>query len=216
MKKKGLSGVFLWLFIGLLITFVTGYVVSLNANMVYNIFSGITRYILMIATLGIAIFLGARIWKMNKTTATCLYLLYTFLTGLTLSSIFIVYELSFIFMVFLVAACLFGGFAIIGKVLKVDLSKISTFLIMGLIGVIILSIVNVFLHNGPLEILISCASLVVFLGYTAYDIQKISRMTAAQLDDRKVAIIGAFSLYIDYINIVMDLISLFGGGNRRD
>jgi len=214
MKVSTMSKVFLWLFIGLLITFVTGYTVSINENMVINIFSGITRYILIIAELGIAIFLGARIYKMKQSTATCLYLLYTFLTGLTLSAIFLVYELSSLLFIILVASCLFGGFAILGKILKVDLSKISVFLIMGLIGSIILGIINLFIHSGPLYTFISILSLIVFLGYTCYDIQRIKAMSNSDMPEGKVAILGAFSLFIDYINILIDLLNLFG--NRRD
>ena len=206
--------VFLWMFIGLLITFITGCTVSLNENMVYNIFSGVTRYILIIAELGIGIFLGAKIWDMKASTATCLYLLYTFLTGLTLSSIFIIYKLSSLFVIFFVAAILFGFFALIGKVLKLDLTKLTTFLLMGLIGSLLLGIVNIFLRVSIINTIISIISLIVFLGYTAVDIQRIKRMMMYSNDERKVAIRGAFSLYLDYINIVIDLLRLIGAPKR--
>jgi FtsH-binding integral membrane protein len=208
--------VFMWMFIGLLVTFGTGYLVSLNQNMVVNIFSGITRFIIILGTLGVGIVLGTLIHKMNTPTAICLYLLYTFLTGLTISMIFVVYKITFILAVFVVAALLFGTFALIGKVVKLDLSKFYTYLIMGLIGVVSLGIVNMFLKLSWMYILISWVSLIVFLGYTAVDIQRISKMYADEEESSKLAVIGAFSLYLDYINIVIDLINLFGGSNRRD
>jgi hypothetical protein len=208
--KKAMSKVYLWLFIGLLVTFTTGFLVSQNPVMVTNIFTGYTRYILIIAELGIAIFLGARIFKMSQSTATCLYLLYTFLTGLTLSIIFLVYNLSSLLFIILVASCLFGAFALIGKIIKIDLSKISVFLIMGLIGVIVLGIINIFLQSTMLQTVGSIVGLLVFLGYTCYDMQRIDSMIKSNMPEGKIAILGAFSLYIDYINILMDLLNLFG------
>lgn len=216
MSKSIMPKVFMWMFIGLLVTFGTGYLVSLNETMVVNIFSGITRFIIVLGTLGIGIVLGTLISKMNTPTAICLYLLYTFLTGLTISMIFVVYKITFILAVFVVAALLFGTFALIGKVIKLDLSKFYTYLMMGLIGVVLLGIVNIFLKLSWMYILISWVSLIVFLGYTAVDIQRISKMYGDEENSSKLAIIGAFSLYLDYINIVMDLINLFGGSNRRD
>ena len=216
MSKSIMPKVFMWMFIGLLVTFGTGYLVSLNQNMVVNIFSGITRFIIILGTLGVGVVLGTLIHKMNTPTAICLYLLYTFLTGLTISMIFVVYKITFILAVFVVAALLFGTFALIGKVVKLDLSKFYTYLIMGLIGVVLLGIVNMFLKLSWMYILISWVSLIVFLGYTAVDIQRISKMYADEEESSKLAIIGAFSLYLDYINIVIDLINLFGGSNRRD
>ena len=207
--------VFLWLFIGLLITFTTGYVVSLNQNMMINIFSGITMYILILIELGIGIFLSLRIWNMKGSTATCLYIFYTFLTGLTISSIFITYKLTSIMFIFVVAAILFGIFALLGKILKLDLTKIGTFLLMMLIGTIVLGIINMFIGSSMLTTIISCISLIVFLGYTAYDINKVKQMMNYKGEkEQNLAIIGAFSLYLDYIHIFIDLLNLFGGNSR--
>lgn len=215
MNKNIFYKIFLWMFIGLLVTFITGYVVSLNATMVKTIFSGITRYILIIAEIGIGIFLGVRVWKLKPATATCLFLFYTFLTGLTLSSIFIVYKLTTIMFVFAVAAGLFGAFALLGKLLKLDLTKISTFLLMMLIGVMILGIVNMFIGSDMLTMVISCISLIVFLGFVAYDINRMKEMVGYSGDkEQNLAILGAFSLYIDFINIFIDLLNLLGGNSR--
>ena len=200
MKKNLFYKIFLWMFIGLLVTFITAYVVSLNEVMVRNIFSGITRYILIIAELGIGIFLGVRVWKLKPATATCLFLFYTFLS---------------IMFVFGIAALLFGIFAILGKILKLDLTKISTFLLMMLIGVMVLGIVNMFIGSSMLTTVISCVSLVVFLGFVAYDINRMKEMVGYSGDkEQNLAILGAFSLYIDFINIFIDLLNLFGGNSR--
>ena len=214
MNKRVMSSTFIWLFVGLLITFVTGYLVSTNANMVMNIFSGWAYYLLIIAEVGIALFLSMRIWKLKGITATCLYIFYTFLTGLTLSSIFLVYKMSSIIFIFLVAAVLFLIFGLIGKFTKIDLSKIGTILLMGLIAIILLNIINSFVMNNTLNIISCVIGLLVFFGYTAYDIQKIKRMADTSLPERNIAIIGAFSLFLDYVNILVQLLRLFGDSRR--
>ena len=146
---------------------------------------------------------------MSATTARICYLLYTFLTGLTFSSIFIVYKLESILLVFGITSLLFLIFAIIGKTTNIDLSKLSTYLLMMLLGIIICSIVNIFLKSSTFDIVISCISIVVFLGYIAYDVQKIKRLNGLITEDN-LAVIGAFELYLDFINIFIDLLRLFG------
>ncbi len=213
MKRDILPQVFGWMFLGLLVTFISAYTVSLNTDMIMNIFSGGTYLILVIAELVVAGFLSIRIRKMKATTATCLYLFYTFLTGLTFSSIFVVYEMESIVVVFLVTAILFGLFALIGKYTKLDLSKISTYLFMGIIGVLVLSIINIFIANETLDMISCIISIIVFLGYIAFDVQRILRSDYS-LENRNLAIIGAFSLFLDFINIFIDLLNLFG--NNKD
>ena len=209
MENKIYSKVFLWLFIGMLVTFLTGIYTTTNESALSVIFSGGFYWILVIVELGLAIFLSARIHKMSATTARICYLLYTFLTGLTFSSIFIVYKLESILLVFGITSLLFLIFAIIGKTTNIDLSKLSTYLLMMLLGIIICSIVNIFLNNTTFDIVISCISIVVFLGYIAYDVQKIKRLNGLITEDN-LAVIGAFELYLDFINIFIDLLRLFG------
>lgn len=209
-KNNIMYQIFLWMFVGLLVTFITGYVVSLNTDMVNKIFGTYVRYILIFAELGIGIFLGARVWKLKPATATCLYLLYAFLTGLTISAIFIVYKVSSLLAIFLVASGLFGIFGVFGFITKIDISKISTFLLMMLIGIIVLGLVNMFLGSSLLNTVLSIVGLVVFLGYTAYDLNRIKKMMEYGETGRNAAISGAFSLYLDYIHIFMDLLDLFG------
>lgn len=209
MRKDVLPQVFGWMFLGLLITFISAYTVSLNTNMLENIFSGGTYLILVIAELFLAGFLSFRIRKMKATTATCLYLFYTFLTGLTFSSIFVVYEMESIIVVFLVTAILFGIFALIGKYTKLNLAKIGTYLFMGLIGILILSIINIFIANNTLDMVSCIIAIIVFLGYVAFDVQRILK-SDFDMDEKNLAIIGAFSLFLDFINIFIDLLNLFG------
>lgn len=212
MENKVLSKVFLWMFIGLLVTFITGYTVSVNENMLYNIFSGGTYFLIIIAELILVIVLSARITKLKPTTAKILFLLYSFTTGLTFGSIFVVYELTSIMTIFLITSMLFGAFALIGYKTNIDLSKFGTYLLMMLIGIIICIIINIFLNNSTFDMFISCISVIVFLGFTAYDIQKIKDLEG-QLPEDNLAIIGALELYLDFINIFLDLLKLFGKSN---
>lgn len=209
MENKIYSKVYLWLFIGLLVTFLTGIYTSTNVDALSAIFNNGFYWILVIVELGLAIFLSARIHKMSATTARISYLLYTFLTGLTLSSIFIVYKLDSIILVFGITAVLFLIFALIGKTTNLDLSKFGTYLLMMLLGIIICSIINIFLDNTMFDLVISCISIVVFLGYIAYDVQKIKKLDGFLTDDN-LAVIGAFELYLDFINIFIDLLRIFG------
>jgi hypothetical protein len=200
--------VFLWMFVGLLITFATGYVVSVSPNMIEKIFSSSMYIILAIIELALVIILSARITKMNPTTARILFILYSFVTGLTFSSIFIVYEMSSIIYVFLITAIVFGILSFIGYTTNVDLTKMGTYLLIGLIAVLISTIINIFVGNGTFEIIICIISVLVFLGFTAYDVQKIKQLSN-YYDENSIAIIGALELYLDFINIFLDLLRLF-------
>ena len=213
MNNKIYSKVFMWMFIGLLVTFITGIYTSTNVDALEVIFNKSGYWILLIVELGLAIFLSARIHKMSPTTARICYLLYTFFTGLTFSSIFIVYKIESIMLVFLVTAVLFLIFAIIGKTTKVDLTKISTILLMALLGIIICTIINIFLQNSTFDMILSGISVLIFLGFIAYDIQKIKRLDG-WVNEENLAVIGAFELYLDFINIFLDLLNLFG--NSKD
>lgn len=206
--------VYMWMFIGLLLTFVTGYYVSINENIVYKIYSTSLYWILAIVEIILVIILSARITRMNITTARILFILYSFVTGLTFSSIFIAYEMSSIIFVFLIAAVLFLVFSLIGYITKLDLTKIGTFLLMALIGILICSIINIFVGNGLFEIIICSISILVFLGFTAYDVNKIKQLQNYYSDEDSLAIIGALDLYLDFINIFIDLLRLIG--NNRD
>lgn len=205
--------VFLWMVIGLLVTFATGYVVATNPNMIEKIYTTSMPWFLMIVELILVFILSARVTKMNPTTARILFILYSFVTGLTFSSIFIIYQISSIIFVFLITAIVFGILSLIGYTTKIDLTKLGTYLLVALIGILICSIVNIFVGNGMFEIIICSISVIVFLGFTAYDVQKIKQLSSV-IEEDNLAIYGALQLYLDFINIFLDLLRLFG--NNRD
>ena len=209
MKNKIYSKIYLWLFVGLLVTFLTGAYTATNEDALSVIFAKGYYWIFVLIELGLAIFLSVRIHKMQPTTARISYLLYTFFSGLTFASLFIVYKLESIILVFAITSVLFLIFAAIGHFTKIDLSKLGTYLFMMLIGIILCTIVNIFLQNSTFDIIISAISIVVFLGFIAYDIQKIRRLEF-YLPEENLAVIGAFELYLDFINIFIDLLRLFG------
>ena len=159
-SNKLFSKVFMWMFIGLAITFGIGYYVSVNPNMLFNVF-GSYYWLLIIAELVVVIWLSARIRKMKPMTAKLLFCAYSFLTGLTFSSIFVIYEISSIIYVFGITAILFLIFALIGYFTKIDLTKIGVYLFMALLGVIICSIINIFVGSETFNLGITIVCLIV-------------------------------------------------------
>lgn len=208
--KRIYSKIFAWMGLGLLITFLTGYLISMNDTLLYNIFGKNFYWIFVIAELAVVIFLTARLRKMQPATATICFLLYSFLTGVTFSSIFVVYKIESILLVFLISAILFTLFALIGRYTKLDLTKIGTYLFMGLIGILICTMINLLLKNTMFDFIITCISLILFLGYTAYDIQKVKKLCYQIGDEHKLCILGALELYLDFINIFLDLLRIMG------
>lgn len=214
MKKSIFSKVFLWMFVGLFVTFATGIYVSTNENMIYNIFSTSAYWIIFIAELLLVIFLSARIHKMSLTTAIFSFLGYSVLSGLTFSSIFLLFNVSSIIFIFAVTSVLFLIFGLIGYFTNIDLSKMGIILLFGLLGIILVSVVNIFLGNPTLDLIISVIAVIIFVGFIAYDIQRIKAFSNVIDDENKVAIIGALELYLDFINLFIHLISIFG--DRRN
>ncbi|MBE6139375.1 MAG: Bax inhibitor-1/YccA family protein [Firmicutes bacterium] len=211
-SNKLFSKVFLWMFIGLAITFGIGYYVSINANMLYNVFSEYYIF-LVIAELVVVIWLSARIRKMKPMTAKILFCLYSLITGLTFSSIFVVYEITSIVYVFGITSLIFLIFALIGYFTKIDLTKIGVYLFMILFGVIICSIINMFVGSETFDLGITIVCLIVFIVYVAYDIQVIKRNLYLIEEEDNLAIYGALQLYLDFINIFLRLLQLFGRNN---
>ena len=206
-RNNFISNVFRWFGIGLFITFFVGYLVSKSHFMLNFLFSSRWPFmIIIILEIGIAIWLGARIRKMSIGTAKGLYMAYTALTGLTFSTIFLVYEMSSIIWIFLATSVVFFIFAYIGKRMNVDLRKMGIYLMVLLFAVILLEVINIFLMNQTLDMFSCILALVVFVAYVAYDIRKLDYYE----DDEKFAIIGAFDLYLDFINIFLRLLELFG------
>ena len=212
MKNKLLSKVFLWMFVGLMLTFLTGYYVSCNEYTFYKIFSGSGYIIFTLLEFGLVIFLSARVHKMQPNNAKIVFMLYSIVSGITFSSIFVTYNIRSIIILFLVASLLFLIFALLGYFTKIDLEKIGTYLFMALIAVLICIVVNLFIGNSTFDIILSSICLLIFVGFTAYDIQKIKRLCNSSISDN-IAIIGALELYLDFINIFVNLFNIFA---RKD
>lgn len=208
LDNKIFSKVYLWMFLGLMVTFGTAYYVALHPNMVYNIF-GEYYWLLFIAEIVIVIVLSARIAKLKPTTAKILFFLYSFITGLTFSTIFLVYNISSIIFVFLATSLLFLILALIGYYTSIDLTKFGTYLFIALLGIIILEIINIFVASSTLNMGLCVFGLVLFIGYVAYDIQ-IIKNNLHYLPEDNLAIFGALQLYLDFINIFIRLLSIFG------
>jgi len=178
-----------------------------------TIFSGPLSIVLLLGTLGLVFFISFRINRLQYTTAMTLFMLYAALLGVTLSSIFLAYTGASITRVFFISAASFGALSLYGYTTQRDLSAMGSFLIMGLFGIIIASLVNIFLKSSGLDWAISVLGVGIFAGLTAYDTQRIKEMYDSMDDDgtmgRK-AIMGALSLYLDFINLFMMLLRLVG------
>lgn len=213
--------VFLWMAGGLTLTGITAFAVvaspALQRAILLN--RGVF-WILIFAELGIVVAMSAAIDKISATAATACFLAYSALNGLTLSVIFFVYTAGSIAQVFFISAGTFAAFAIYGYVTKRDLTSMGQLFFMGLIGIVIASVVNIFLASSALAWAVSVVGVVVFCGLTAYDMQKLKHMAhdgALQAGGeavRKMSILGALALYLDFINLFLMLLRLLG--NRRD
>ncbi len=199
---------FTWLAIGLLVSFITGYSLSIDQNLMMQVLSiGIIPIIVI--ELVVAFIMGLRIQKMQPITAKICYIIYSITTGLTLSTIFIAYEMSSIISIFAITAFIFGLLAFYGYTTKKDLSKLGNILFIGLIGVLVGSLVNIFLRSPITETIISAVCVLIFTGYIAYDINNVKYMLPA-IGEEKTAVYGAFQLYLDFINLFIRLLRLFG------
>lgn len=214
-------GVYNWMAIGLGLTAVTSFFVANSPTLLQLIFGNpLVFFGLIIAELGLVFSISARVQRMRAGTATNLFMLYAILNGATLSAIFIRYTMSSIASTFFVCAATFLAMSIYGWTTKKDLTSWGNFLFMGLIGIIIASVVNMFLQSSGMSMIISYIGVLVFVGLTAYDTQKIKTMAMTQpagLDGaviRKGAILGALSLYLDFINLFLMLLHIFGGSRE--
>ena len=209
--------VYQWMTAGLAVTTVVAYGVA-NTPAIRDAILGnsLVLILLVIAQFGLVIGLSAAINRLSAGAATGLVLLYSALTGAMLSSIFVVYPIASIGTAFLVTTGTFLAMSIYGTVTKRDLTGFGNFLFMGLIGIIIAMVVNIFLKSTMMNFIVSCLGVLIFTGLTAYDTQKLRRFgEGAPLEDgtavRRGAILGALTLYLDFINIVLLLLPLFGG-----
>lgn len=204
--------IFFWMFIGLLITGVTGYYVSTDI-LLMSIFLK-WFYFFIIAEIVIVIALASRIQKLKPTTAIIMFLLYALLNGITFAGIFAAYKLGSILVVLLSTSIFFVLLGLYGYFTKQDLTKFGSIMFIGLISVILVSIINLILNVSGLEVILSIIIILIFLGLTAYDIQRLKEIYYMDNNEDKtnIAIYGALELYLDFINIFIRLLSLFGKG----
>lgn len=213
--KKLYSDTFRWLAIGLLVTFIAGIAIASSKSAMMALISNpLGLYLPIIVQLGICIALSAFIRKLSYGGAVGLFLGYSLITGIDIAFLLYVFELSSVIMIFFVTAFVFGLIAFLGKFLDVDITKLGTILFVALIGVILVPIINMlFIHSDNLSILVSCIAIVIFLGYIIYDL-KVVEPLSREVGEEKAAVYCAFQLYLDFINLFIRLLQLFG--KRRD
>ena len=213
-----IRSVYNWMAIALALTGFTAYYVSHNETMLQLVYGtpGLIM-ILIFVELGFVFFLSARIQKIQATTATALFTIYSILNGITLSFIFLAYTSASIVSTFMICALTFLACSVYGMVTKKDLTSLGGFMMMGLIGIIIASIVNIFIQSSALQMIVSYIGVIVFIGLTAYDTQKLKNMSTTIPNNasgamiRKGALIGALTLYLDFINLFIMMLYIFGG-----
>jgi FtsH-binding integral membrane protein len=175
-------------------------------------------WIIMLAPLGLVLWMSAGFQRMSASAMLIIFVLFSVLLGASLSSIFLIYTSASIVKTFLITSGMFGVMAVVGYTTKTDLTKFGSIMFMGLIGLIIASVVNIFMKSGTLDYIISFIGVLVFTGLTAYDVQKLKRIgsTAVQEDEttRKLTIMGALTLYLDFINLFLFLLRFFGNRNN--
>lgn len=206
--------VYTWMAFALAITGLTAFGVATSPALIGTILSNqILFFGLIVAEFITVIALTAAINKMSSTTATLMFILYSVLNGATLSVIFLAYTMSSIASVFFITAGTFGAMALFGSTTKTDLSSMGKFLFMALIGLIIATLVNVFIHSTALDMVLNYVGVLIFTGLTAYDVQKIKALLYQSEDNeagQKLAVLGALTLYLDFINLFIYLLKILG------
>jgi len=221
-SRSFVANVFLWMFAALAITAVFAYYFSTSETffgMMFTFSNGVARmspfgWVIMLAPLGFVLLMSFGYNRLSGTALTVLFIIYSIIMGMSLSFIFLVYSLGTIYTTFAITAGTFGLMAVLGYTTKIDLTRFGSIMLMGLIGIIIASIVNFFMKSQMMDYIISVIGVLVFTGLTAYDVQKIKRIGAGiELGNesaRKMAIMGALTLYLDFINLFLFLLRLFG------
>jgi len=213
-----ISGVFTWMFLALTVTALTSWIFATNEallSLMYNYESlTILGYIVLFAPLGFVLLMGMGFQRLSASTIAILFAIYSVLMGMSLSFIFLLYSLGSIAITFAISAGMFGIMAIAGYTTKTDLTKFGTIMFMGLIGIIIASIINFFMKSSQLDYIISFIGVLVFTGLTAWDVQKLKRIGESSIygqeNTRKLMIMGALTLYLDFINLFLFLLRFLG------
>ncbi len=218
--KTFIASVFSWMGIALGISAITAYVFGNDPSYMQYLVNTETRglsglgYLVMFAPLGLVLLMGFGMNRLSSTVLTAVFLIYSVLMGMSLSFIFLAYTAASIYTIFISTAAMFGVMALVGYTTKTDLTKLGSLLFMALIGIIIAGLVNMFLHSSGLSYIISFIAVIVFTGLTAYDVQKLkdigAQAEAGTEATAKISIMGALTLYLDFINLFLALLRLFG------
>jgi hypothetical protein len=207
--------VYNWMVAGLALTGGVAYLTASSPTLLQTILQTPLFYVLIFGELGLVFYLSARIQRMSSGTASAMFIVYSVLNGLTLSFIFLAYTGANIASAFFVTAGTFAAMSVYGYTTKKSLASWGSFLIMGLIGIIIASVVNIFLKSETMYWVVTYAGVLIFTGLTAYDTQKIKMMAqegfVGRETETKVAIMGALALYLDFINLFLFFLRIFGG-----
>lgn len=213
-----MKSVYFKMFLGLLVTAAVAWFVAATANsdrsfLVYMAQHSWVYWGLAIVEIGLVLWISAGLRKTSSGMATGLFFLFAIVNGLTLSIIFVVYQIAAIFKTFLITAGVFGAMSIYGYFTTKDLTRIGSFLYMALFGLIILAVVNMFWANSTMEWIVSGLGVLIFIGLTAWDTQQIKQMAYADpsMANGRLATLGALSLYLDFINLFLYLLRFFGG-----
>lgn len=225
-ERSLFASVFTWMFVALGITTICSLLFAYNpalGNLLYNFDEtgsargiSIIGWICMLAPLGLVLVMNFAFNKLSFVALMGIFFGFSALFGISLSSVFLIYRLDSIGVVFASTCALFGVMAVAGYTTKADLTKMRSLLMIGLIGIIIASFINVFMHSDSMGYIISIISVIVFTGLTAYDVQKIKELAQANdgsSDFKKIGVMGALTLYLDFINLFLSLLRLFG---KRD
>lgn len=217
-QRTFMARVYGWMTIGLLATALTALVVASSPELVKALFVSNGYIILLIAELAVALIFTFALRVVPAPVAAALFIVYSVLTGASLSVVLLIFTASSVAATFFITAGMFGGMSVLGYTTKRDLTGLGSFLMMGLWGLILAGIVNLFLHSSSMSWLISFIGVIVFTGLTAYDTQKIKQGYAAGGGNaaiaQKSALYGAFSLYLDFVNLFLYMLRFMG--NRRN
>lgn len=214
-KREFMGNVYIWMSLGLFLTAAVSYIISTSSGLVNLILGNkLLFYGLLIGEIALIFGFASRIREMSANTALMIFLLYSALNGVTLSLIFLIYTAASIVSTFFVTAGTFGIMSIYGYVTKKDLSTVGNYCLMGLIGIILASVVNMFMHNNFMYWMITYISIFIFVGLTAHDTQKIKQMALSLQkgsdEEVKASINGALMLYLDFINLFLNLLRILG------
>jgi len=221
MAKNFISNVFSWMGIAMAITAVTAYFFANDASLMGLLVTetgmSMFGYIVMFAPFGLVLLMGMRFAKMSYGSLVAVFGIYAVLMGMSLSFILLIYTAASVFQTFLTTSLMFGVMAVVGYTTKTDLTKFGSILMMALIGLIIASVINMFMGSSTMDYIISFVGVLIFTGLIAYDVQKLKRIGSGLMyqdqDANKLAVMGALSLYLDFINLFLFLLRFMG--NRK-